>query len=222
MVNVDVLPKGKRRLRSSKIYMIFTANICGHDHRSTSDQMPKRSATSAVAVASKRSTADVDLPTAIPVSEIAADVDLPTAIPDSEVAAKHDDHTPESSPPSPASCTRPAPRVEQHSPSNRDKFLAGLYVQTVGCCLDACTAGPNVRLTFKGTVAVLYPVNFNPDRRYVVFMDETGNTGITIWNANLRKLATDSIGKMCEISRVTLSAHAGKKVLNLSKDSEVR
>jgi hypothetical protein len=184
--------------------------------------MPKRATTTAVAVASKRSTADVGIPTVIPVSEAATDVVLPTDLLESEVAIKNDDHTPESSPPSPASCTRPAARVEQQSPSNRDKFLAGLYVQTVGCNLDACTAGPNVRLTFKGTVAVLYPVNFNPDRRYVVFMDETGNTGITIWNTNLRKLATDSIGKMCEISRVTLSAHAGKKVLNLSKDSEVR
>jgi hypothetical protein len=33
-----------------------------------------------------------------------------------------------SSPPSPDSCTRPPPLAEQSSPTNRDKFLAGLYV----------------------------------------------------------------------------------------------
>lgn len=132
-------------------------------------------------------------------------------------------HTPEassptSSPPSPASCIRPPVKT---SPTNRDKFIAGLYVQSVGCCLDACTAGPDARLTFKGTVVVLYPMNFNPDRRYVVFMDEDGFTGITIWSPNLKKIATNSIGKLCEITKVNLSYHQGKRHLNLSKESEV-
>lgn len=125
---------------------------------------------------------------------------------------------PAASPPSPAVCERPTPP----SPTNREKFMAGLYVQTVGCCLDSCSAGPNVRLTFKGTVAVLYPINFNPERRYVVFMDEFGNIGLTIWNKNIAKITTESIGKHCEITKVTLTTHQGKKVISLSKDSEVR
>jgi hypothetical protein len=106
--------------------------------------------------------------------------------------------------------------------SVRDKFMANLYVQTVGCCLDSCSAGPSVRLTFKGTIAVLYPINFNPERRYVVFMDEFGNLGLTIWNKNIAKITTDSIGKNCEITKVTLTTHQGKKVLSLSKESDVR
>ncbi len=63
----------------------------------------------------------------------------------------------------------------------------------------------------------------NPERRYVVFMDEQGTLGITIWkdNNNLKKIDTTSIGKLCEVSKVTLSNHQGKKVLNLSKESEV-
>jgi hypothetical protein len=101
--------------------------------------------------------------------------------------------------------------------------MAGLYVQTIGCSLDACTAAPNARLHFKGTIVVLYPMMTNPDRRYVVFMDEQGTLGITIWkdNNNLKKIDITSIGKLCEVSRVTLSNHQGKKVLNLSKESEV-
>jgi hypothetical protein len=126
-----------------------------------------------------------------------------------------------SSPPSPPSCIRPACRDERPSPTNRDKFLAGLHVQSLGCSLDACTAGPTVRLTFTGTIVVLYPINFNPDRRYVVFMDENGFTGITIWSSNLKKIAANSIGKLCEISKVNISSHQGKKTINLSKESEV-
>ena len=126
-----------------------------------------------------------------------------------------------SSPPSPASCIRPACRHERPSPTNRDKFLAGIHVQSLGCSLDACTAGPTVRLTFTGTIVVLYPINFNPDRRYVVFMDENGFTGITIWSSNLKKIAANSIGKLCEISKVNISSHQGKKTINLSKESEV-
>jgi hypothetical protein len=126
-----------------------------------------------------------------------------------------------SSPPSPTSCIRSACRHEHPSPTNRDKFMAGLHVQTIGCCLDTCTAGPNVRLTFTGTIVVLYPINLNPDRRYVVFMDESGFTGITIWNSNLKKISSNSIGKLCEITKVNLSTHQGKRTLNLSKESDV-
>jgi hypothetical protein len=126
-----------------------------------------------------------------------------------------------SSPPaSPPSCVRP---IGLPSPTNRDKFMAGLYVQSIGCCLDACTAAPNARLHFKGTIVVLYPMMMNPDRRYVFFKDEHGTLGITIWkdNNNLKKIDISSIGKLCEISKVSLSSHQGKKVLNLSKESEV-
>ena len=107
------------------------------------------------------------------------------------------------------------------SPSNKEKFQATLYVQSVGCCLDGCSAGPAVRLTFKGTIVVLYPLSFNPERRYVVFMDEHGSTGITIWNSNLKKIASNCIGKECEITKVNVTTHQGKRVINLCKESEV-
>jgi len=129
--------------------------------------------------------------------------------------------SPPSYPASPAATVREQ-FLASPAVSVRDKFMANLYVQTVGCCLDSCSAGPSVRLTFKGTIAVLYPINFNPERRYVVFMDESGNLGLTIWNKNIAKITTDSIGKNCEITKVTLTTHQGKKVLSLSKESDVR
>ena len=129
--------------------------------------------------------------------------------------------SPQSYPASPAASVRDQ-FLASPAVSVRDKFMANLYVQTVGCCLDSCSAGPSVRLSFKGTIAVLYPINFNPERRYVVFMDESGNLGLTIWNKNIAKITTDSIGKNCEITKVTLTTHQGKKVLSLSKESDVR
>jgi hypothetical protein len=59
--------------------------------------------------------------------------------------------------------------------------------------------------------------------RFYVFMDDHGTLGITIWkdNNNLKKIDITSIGKLCEVSKVTLSNHQGKEVLNLSKESEV-
>jgi hypothetical protein len=188
--------------------------------------MPKRSAASTTVNSPKRSVAETSvavgetdtetvstIPPASTKIETKPNVTSPVHTPDAS--------SPSSSPPSPASCIRPVLPPVKTSPTNRDKFMAGLYVQTVGCCLDACTAGPNVRLTFKGTVVVLYPLNINPDRRYVVFMDEDGFTGLTIWSPNLKKIATSSIGKLCEITRVSMSSHQGKRLLNLSKESEV-
>jgi hypothetical protein len=194
--------------------------------------MPKRTTAASTTVNSKKcsiaeTSAAVDETASETVSTIsAASTETETKPNVTSPVHTPDASTPSSSPPSPASCIRPVCRFElpsvKTSPTNRDKFMAGLYVQTVGCCLDACTAGPNVRLTFKGTVVVLYPLNINPDRRYVVFMDEDGFTGLTIWSPNLKKIATSSIGKLCEITRVSLSTHQGKRLLNLSKESEVR
>ncbi len=92
-----------------------------------------------------------------------------------------------------------------------------VYIHIVGFCLDACTACPTLRLNFIGTIVVLYPINYNPDRRYVVFMDENGFTGITIWSPNLKKVAADSIGKLCKISKVNLTSHQGKKLINFEQ-----
>jgi hypothetical protein len=108
------------------------------------------------------------------------------------------------------------------SPTNKEKFQATLYVKNQGCDVEACTAGPNVRLNFVGTIVVLYPISMNPERRYVIFMDENGFTGITIWNANVKKIAHNSIGSLCSISKVSVNTYHGNKGLNMSKESEVR
>jgi len=116
----------------------------------------------------------------------------------------------------------PPPLPAQGTPTNRDKFMQVVHVQSIGCDIDAIRAGPGTRLTFRGTPVVLYPLSINPDRRYVIFMDENGVTGVTIWSPHLSKFKFDCIGAVCEITKVTLNAHQGKKSLNMSKESEVK
>ena len=111
--------------------------------------------------------------------------------------------------------------VPPASPSNRDKFMAGLHVQMVGCNVDNINVGPSTKLTFRGTVVVVYPPSTNPDRRYVMFMDSTGSTGITVWNANVAKFNVDAIGKMVQISKMMVTVHQAKRSLTMSKESTV-
>jgi hypothetical protein len=114
-----------------------------------------------------------------------------------------------------------SPVRQSLSPSNREKFLSKMHVQSVGCCLDIVNVSPTVRLTFRGTVVVLYPPAVNPDRRYVIFMDETGSTGITVWNDNVKLFSSGKVGCMVEISKMALTMHKGQKSLALTKESKI-
>ena len=107
------------------------------------------------------------------------------------------------------------------SPCNREKFLAGLHVQQVGCNLDGITAGPAVKFTFRGTVVVVYPPSANPDRRYVMFMDAHGSVGITVWHTNVPRFNSSAIGRSVIMTKMMITVHAGKRNLTMSKDSMV-
>jgi len=107
------------------------------------------------------------------------------------------------------------------SPCNREKFLAGLHVQQVGCNLDGVNAGPAVKFTFRGTVVVVYPPSANPDRRYVMFMDAHGSVGITVWHTNVPRFNSSAIGRSVIMTKMMITVHAGKRNLTMSKDSMV-
>lgn len=122
----------------------------------------------------------------------------------------------------------PVPIVSQpelpitSSPSNRDKFMGKLLVHRVGCNLDGMKANSSVKLSFQGTVVVVYPPSTNPDRRYIIFMDENGSTGITVWNSFSHQFSSASIGRLVEISRMSISVFQSKKSLTMSKESSCR
>jgi hypothetical protein len=109
----------------------------------------------------------------------------------------------------------------RQSPSNKDKFNMKLHIQFVGCNLDSVSASPTVRLSFRGTLVILYPPATNPDRRYVIFMDESGSLGVTIWKEDLKQFHSGRIGCLVEISRMSLATHKGQKSLALTKESKI-
>jgi hypothetical protein len=114
-----------------------------------------------------------------------------------------------------------SPVRQSLSPSNRDKFMSKMHVQSVGCHLDSVNVSPTVRLSFRGTVVVLYPPAVNPDRRHIIFMDENGFAGITVWNENVKLFHSGRIGCMVEISKMSLTMHKGQKSLSLTKESQI-
>jgi hypothetical protein len=114
-----------------------------------------------------------------------------------------------------------SPVRQSLSPSNRDRFMSKLLVQCVGCNLDSVNVSPTVRLSFRGTVVVLYPPAFNPDRRYIIMMDENGSTGITVWKDDLHHFHSGRIGCVVQISQMSLSSHKGQKSLSLTKESKI-
>jgi hypothetical protein len=114
-----------------------------------------------------------------------------------------------------------SPVRQSLSPSNRDKFMSKLLVQCVGCNLDGVNVSPSVRLSFRGTVAVLYPPAVNPDRRYIIMMDENGSTGITVWKDDLHHFHSGRIGCVVQISHMSLSSHKSQKSLSLTKESKI-
>lgn len=61
----------------------------------------------------------------------------------------------------------------------------------------------------------------NPDRRYIQLADSTGSVGITVWNANVMKFSTDSVGALVSLNKVSISSHHGKKQLTMTRDSVV-
>lgn len=107
------------------------------------------------------------------------------------------------------------------SPSNRDKFMMKQIVQSIGCNLESINVSPAVRLSFRGTVAVLYPPQMNPDRRYVIFLDESGWSGITIWSPHVKEFNAGKVGRLVEITKMALSVHKGQKSLSMTKESSV-
>ncbi len=107
------------------------------------------------------------------------------------------------------------------SPTNRDRFMSKQIVQSVGCNLESINVSPAVRLSFRGTVAVLYPPQMNPDRRYVIFMDESGWSGFTIWSPHVKEFHSGKVGQLVEISKMGLSVHKGQKSLSMTKESSV-
>ena len=116
----------------------------------------------------------------------------------------------------------PAVPVSPSSLTTREKFMGKMHVQRVGCNFDGVKPSPSVKLSFEATVVVVYPPTNHPERRYIIFMDETGSTGITVWNNFVHQFNNASIGRLVQITRMSINVFQAKKSLTMSRDSTVR
>ena len=114
------------------------------------------------------------------------------------------------------------PHVQPQSPvSNRDRFRQGLLPARTCCNLDLCRAPAGSKITLTAICIAVFPAQTNPDRRYVQLADVSGTVGVTVWNHNVAKFSSSSVGMMVTLQKVTITNHQGKKNLTLARDSTV-
>ena len=132
-----------------------------------------------------------------------------------------------SPPPAPADAddsdngtVRPTGPPSPHS--NRERFMAGFTPMRTCCDLDLCRAPAGTKLNLSAICIAVFPASTNPDRRYVQLADNTGVVGVTVWNDNVHKFSSDSVGSMVVLQKAVISSHHGKKQLTLARDSVVK
>lgn len=105
--------------------------------------------------------------------------------------------------------------------TNRDRFLQGFLPARTCCNLDLCRAPAGSKFSLTAVCIAVFPASTNPDRRYIQLADITGTVGITVWNDNVNKFSTESVGALVALGKVAISSHHGKKQLTMTRDSVV-
>lgn len=114
------------------------------------------------------------------------------------------------------------PRAPPLSPvTNRDRFRQGLLPARTCCNLDLCRAPAGSKITLSAICIAVFPAQTGPDRRYVQLADVSGTVGVTVWNHNVARFNSASVGMMVTLSKLTITNHHGKKSLTMARDSSV-
>lgn len=103
--------------------------------------------------------------------------------------------------------------------NNRERFMQGFLPARTCCNLDLCRSPAGSKFNLTAICIAVFPVSVNPDRRYIQLADPTGTVGVTVWNQNVLKFSTSSVGSLVSLSRVSISSHHGKKQLTMTRDS---
>ena len=115
-----------------------------------------------------------------------------------------------------------SPAAAPTSPmSTRDRFLAGLLPARSCCNLDLIKAPAGTKFNLTAVCIAVFPASQNPDRRYIQLADSTGNVGVTVWNHNVQKFSSGSVGRLVTLSKAVMGNHNGKKQLSMARDSNV-
>jgi hypothetical protein len=106
--------------------------------------------------------------------------------------------------------------------ANRQKFLNGFIPARTCCNLDLCRVPADSKFTITAICMAVFPPSKNPDRRYIQLCDDSGSTGITVWNSNVAKFNSDCVGKLVSCQKVAISSYNGRKTLTMTRDSIVQ
>jgi hypothetical protein len=115
-----------------------------------------------------------------------------------------------------------SPAAAPTSPmSTRDRFLAGLMPARSCCNLDLIKAPAGTKFNLTAVCIAVFPASQNPDRRYIQLADSTGNVGVSVWNHNVQKFSSGSVGRLVTLTKAVMGNHNGKKQLSMARDSNV-
>ena len=103
----------------------------------------------------------------------------------------------------------------------RDRFLAGLLPARSCCNLDLIRAPAGTKFNLTAICIAVFPASTNPDRRYIQLADSTGSVGVSVWNHNVQKFGSGSVGRVVTLTKAVMGNHNGKKQLSMPRDSSV-
>lgn len=105
--------------------------------------------------------------------------------------------------------------------TNRDRFLKGLLPARTCCNLDLIKAPAGTKFNLTAVCIAVFPASQNPDRRYIQLADNTGSVGVSVWNHNVQKFSSGSVGRLVTLTKAVIGNHNGKKQLSMARDSSV-
>ena len=117
--------------------------------------------------------------------------------------------------------SKPGAAVPSSPASNRDRFRQGFLPTRTCCNLDLCRSPAGTKFTLSAICIAVFPAQVAPDRRYLQLADVTGTVGVTVWNSNVAKFSSTSVGQVVTLNKATITNHQGKKSLTLARDSSV-
>jgi hypothetical protein len=117
--------------------------------------------------------------------------------------------------------SNPGAAVPKSPASNRDRFRQGFLPSRTCCNLDLCRSPAGTKFTLTAVCIAVFPAQVGPDRRYLQLADVTGTVGVTVWNHNVAKFSSSSVGQVVTLNKATITNHQGKKSLTLARDSSV-
>ncbi len=113
-----------------------------------------------------------------------------------------------------------------HSPpspnANRQKFLNDFIPARTCCNLNLTRAPAESKFDISAICMAVYPPSKNPDRRYIQLCDDSGSTGITVWNSNVAKFNSECVGKLVKCVKVAISTYNGKRMLTMTRESSIQ